>query len=86
MSKLELTNTLNKHIEPKLVTELIKEYEKGKTAYWLDDELKTLIHSARFSELSIKALEFIAGVLKSVVEEGSYPGSLRVCNHKEEGE
>ena len=60
MSKLELTNTLNKHIEPKLVKELIKEYEKAKTAYWLDDELKTIIHSARFSELSIQVLEFIS--------------------------
>ena len=60
MSKLELINTLNKHIEPKLVTELFKEFEKAKTAYWLEDELKTLIHSSRFSELSILALEYIS--------------------------
>ncbi|MBA7541805.1 hypothetical protein ES705_34121 [subsurface metagenome] len=37
-------------------------------------------------DVIIKALEFIAGVLKSVAEEGSYPGSLRVCKHPEEGE
>ncbi|GAH88082.1 unnamed protein product, partial [marine sediment metagenome] len=37
-------------------------------------------------DVIIKALEFISGVLKGVVEEGSYPGSLRVCKHPEEGE
>jgi len=60
MNKLELIKILNGHINSTLVSELLKEYEKAKTAYWLNDELKTLIHSARFSELSIQALEFIS--------------------------
>lgn len=60
MSIIELKNSLNKNIDPRLVTELIKEYEKAKSTYWLNDELKTLIHSARFSELCIHALEFIS--------------------------
>lgn len=60
MSKLNLIKTLNGHIDNKIVSELIKEYEKAKTSFWLDDELKTLIHSARFSEVSIQALESIS--------------------------
>ena len=60
MSKFELEKTLKNHIDPKLVSELLKEYDKAKTSYWLDDELKTLIHAARFSELSIQSLEFIS--------------------------
>lgn len=60
MRKSELIKTLNSHIDSSLVSELIKEYEKAKTSFWLNDELKTLIHSARFSELSIQALELIS--------------------------
>ena len=48
-----------------------------------------LISLGGYAELRviIKALEFIVGgVLKSVVEEGSYPGGLGVCNYQEEGE
>ena len=43
MSKNELTKTLNGCINPSVVSELLKEYEKAKTSYWLDDELKRLI-------------------------------------------
>src|SRR3989338_6276479 len=66
MNKLELIKILNGYIDSTLVSELLKEYEKAKTAYWLNDELKTLIHSARFSELSIQALEFISDPLISL--------------------
>jgi hypothetical protein len=60
MSKVDLITTLNGHIDNQIVSDLVKEYEKAKTSFWLDDELKTLIHSARFSELSIQALECIS--------------------------
>ena len=56
MSKIDLIETLNGHIHKEIVSELVNEFEKAKTSFWLDDELKTLIHSARFSELSIQAL------------------------------
>ena len=60
MNKIDLIQTLNGHIHKQIVSELVKEYEKAKTSFWLDDELKTLIHSARFSELSILALECLS--------------------------
>ena len=60
MSKLNLIKTLNGYIDSKIVSELVEEYEKAKTSFWLDDKLKTLIYSARFSELSIQALEYIS--------------------------
>lgn len=37
-------------------------------------------------DVIIKALEFIVGVLKSVTEEGSYPGSLGIEKYPEERE
>ncbi len=37
-------------------------------------------------DMIIKVLEFVAEVLKSVREEGSYPGSLGVEKYPEEGE
>jgi hypothetical protein len=60
MSKIDLVNTLKEFIPNPLVSELVDEFEKAKTSFWLDDELKTLIHSARFSELSIQALECLS--------------------------
>ena len=60
MTELKLKTALNKHINPKLVSELLKEYKQAKTAYWINDDLKTLIYSARFSELCIHALECIS--------------------------
>lgn len=60
MSKLNLIKILNRHIDSKIVSELVEEYKKAKTSFWLDDKLKTLIYSARFSELSIQALEYIS--------------------------
>ena len=60
MSKTDLIKTLENHINKEIVSELINEYEKVKTSFWLNDELKTLIHSARFSELSIQVLECLS--------------------------
>jgi len=53
-----------------------------------EGEKRLIINLGGDAELRviIEALEFIAGVLKNVTDEGSYPGSLGVCNHKEEGE
>jgi len=52
------------------------------------EEKSLIINLGGDAELDviIKALEFIAGVLKNVIEEGSYPGSLEVNKYPEEGE
>jgi len=52
------------------------------------EEKSLIINLGGDAELDviIKALEFIVGVLKNVIEEGSYPGSLEVNKYPEEGE
>lgn len=37
MSKLNLIKILNRHIDSKIVSELVEEYKKAKTSFWLDD-------------------------------------------------
>jgi hypothetical protein len=65
-----------------------RELHKCKNRQKLESKKRLLIKLGGDCELDviIKALEFIASVLKSVVEEGSYPGGLGVCKRQEEGE
>ena len=53
-------NELERHIDPKLVKELIFEFEKAKTSHWLGDIIKTLMHAARFCEVCIACIKNVS--------------------------
>jgi len=55
-----LTNELKKHIEPKLVKELIFEFEKAKTSHWLGDITTTLMNAAKFCEVCIACIKNVS--------------------------
>ena len=60
ISQKLLLQKLDKVINPTLVKELLFEFEKAKSYHWLGDVTKTLIHSARFSEICIACLNHIS--------------------------
>jgi len=52
-----LKNEFEKFMDKSLVKELLFEFEKTKSSFWLGDTTKTLIHSARFCEICIAFLK-----------------------------
>jgi hypothetical protein len=66
MTTKQLIRELEKNIEPKLVKELIHEFQETKSAYWLGDEIKTLNHAAKFSEVCIACLMNLADPKETV--------------------
>lgn len=57
MTENYLKNEFEKFMDKSLVKELFFEFEKTKSAFWLGDTTKTLIHSARFCEICIAFLK-----------------------------
>ena len=51
-----LEDELSKHLDPALTKELFTEFYETKTAYWLGDIKKTIIHSGQFAEACIAIL------------------------------
>lgn len=60
MNIIIVQNSLSRHINSTIVTEIINEYKETKSSFWVNDYLKTLLYAARFSELCIYALEFLS--------------------------
>jgi len=60
MSHKLLMQEFGKVLDPSIVKELLFEFEKAKSAHWIGDVTKTVIHSARFSEICIACLKQIS--------------------------
>ena len=76
MNSKALMIEFEKVINPSIVNELFFEFEQLRSFYWLGDVTKTVLHAARFCEISIALLKHVSDPTKKVdlnsIEFGKY--------------